>query len=324
MGNVEYRLVREGWGKALVELGHENPKVVVLVGDLASSTMVNLFQQAFPERFVQCGIAEQNMAGIASGLSLVGKIPFFSTYGAFAAFRAADQVRVTICYSNLNVKIGGAHGGLSVGPDGASHQVMEEIAVMRSLPNMKMIIPCDYYEAFKATKAAAMIYGPVYIRFGREKAPVVTSQESPFEFGKANIFREGDDIAIVACGLLVHEALLAAEELSQRGIEARVVNMHTLKPLDEACLIDSARKCGAIITAEEHQINGGLGSSCAHVIAREFPVPMDYVAVMDRFGESGKPDELLTAYGLRSTNIIEKSMRLLKRKSSGVKAHNSF
>jgi len=314
MADTEYKLTREGWGRALVELGRENPNVVVLVGDLAASTMVNLFQKEFPERFIEVGIAEQNMTTIAAGLSLVGKIPFFTTYGAFATCRVADQLRVTVCYSNLNVKIGGAHGGISVGPDGATHQAMEEIAIMRSLPNMKMIVPADYYETFKATKAAASIIGPVYIRFGREKVPVVTDENSPFIFGKANIKREGQDVAIIACGVMVHEALVAANDLEKTGISARVINMHTLKPLDEECIVAAARECGAIVTAEEHQIYGGLGSAVAQVVARECPVPMDYVAVMDRFGESGKPDELLTAFGLRSTNIVEKVKRVVGRK----------
>ncbi len=318
MANTEYKLTREGWGKALVELGKENPNVVVLVGDLSGSTMVNFFQEAFPERFIECGIAEQNMTTIAAGLCIAGKIPFYATYGAFASCRAADQLRVTVCYSNLNVKIGGAHGGISVGPDGATHQAMEEIAILRSLPNMKMIIPADYYEAFKATKAAAEIYGPVYIRFGREKVPVVTNPDSPFVFGKANILRDGNDVAIIACGVLVNEALIAAEELAKKGIEARVINMHTLKPLDDECIIKAAKDCGAIVTAEEHQIFGGLGSSCAHVVSREYPVPMDYVAVMDRFGESGKPDELLTAFGLRSVNIVDKVNKVLARKKKSV------
>jgi transketolase len=314
MGETEYKLTREGWGRALVELGRENPNIVVLVGDLASSTMVDMFQREFPARFIECGIAEQNMATIAAGLSLTGKIPFFATYGAFASCRAADQVRVTICYSNLNVKIGGAHGGISVGPDGATHQAMEEIAIMRSLPNMKMIIPADYHETFKATKAAAQIDGPVYIRFGREKVPVVTDEKTPFMFGKANIMRDGGDIAIIACGVMVHEALLASEELARLGIEARVINMHTLKPLDEECIIEAARECGAIVTAEEHQIYGGLGSAVAQIAAREYPVPIDYVAVMDRFGESGKPEELLTAFGLRSADIVKKAQRVLSMK----------
>jgi transketolase len=316
MGNVEYKLTREGWGKALVELGRENPNVVVLVGDLASSTMVDMFQKEFPERFIECGIAEQNMTTIAAGLSLVGKIPFFATYGAFASCRAADQLRVTVCYSNLNVKIGGAHGGISVGPDGATHQAMEEIAIMRAMPNMRMVVPADYFETFKATKAAAAIKGPVYIRFGREKVPVVTDVNTPFVLGKANLIREGSDVAIIACGVMVHEAILCADELAQSGIEARVINMHTLKPLDEDCILRAARECGAIVTAEEHQIYGGLGSAVAQVVSREYPVPIDYVAVMDRFGESGKPEELLTAFGLRSGNITAKVMRVLKMKKA--------
>jgi transketolase len=320
MQNVEYKLTREGWGRALVELGKENPNVVVLVGDLAASTSVNLFKEAFPDRFIECGIAEQNMATIAAGLSLTGKIPFFATYGAFASCRAADQIRVTLCYSNLNVKIGGAHGGISVGPDGATHQALEEIAIMRSLPNMKMIVPADYHETFKATKAAAEIPGPVYIRFGREKVPVVTDENTPFVFGKANIMREGSDIAIIACGVMVYEALVAAETLESKGISARVINMHTLKPLDEEVIISAARECGAIVTAEEHQIYGGLGSAVSQVVAREYPVPIDYVAVMDRFGESGKPDELLDAFGLRSVDIVEKANRVLKMKLDGWRA----
>jgi len=320
MHNTEYKLTREGWGRALVELGKENHDVVALVGDLAASTSVNLFKEAFPDRFIECGIAEQNMATIAAGLSLTGKIPFFATYGAFASCRAADQLRVTLCYSNLNVKIGGAHGGISVGPDGATHQALEEIAIMRSLPNMKMIVPADYYETFKATKAAAEIKGPVYIRFGREKVPVVTNEKTPFVFGKANIMHEGSDIAIIACGVMVYEALVAVEEIESKGISARVINMHTLKPLDEEVIISTARECGGIVTAEEHQIYGGLGSAVAQVVAREYPVPMDYVAVMDRFGESGKPDELLDEFGLRSTDIVEKANRVLKMKLNGWRA----
>ena len=237
---TEYKLTREGWGRALVELGKENPDVVVLVGDLAASTSVNLFKEAYPDRFIECGIAEQNMATIAAGLSLTGKIPFFATYGAFASCRAADQIRVTICYSNLNVKIGGAHGGISVGPDGATHQALEEIAIMRSLPNMKMIVPADYYETFKATKAAAVISGPVYIRFGREKVPVVTDQNTPFVLGNANILRDGSDVAIIACGVMVYEALVASEELEKSRISVRVINMHTLKPLDEEAIVSAA------------------------------------------------------------------------------------
>jgi transketolase len=320
MAELEYKPTREGWGRALVELGKENPDVVVLVGDLTASTNVNLFKEAFPDRFIECGIAEQNMATIAAGLSLVGKIPFFTTYGVFASCRAADQIRVSICYSNLNVKIGGAHGGISVGPDGATHQALEEIAIMRAMPNMKMIVPCDYYETFKATKAAAEIKGPAYIRFGREKVPVVTGPDSPFVFGRANIMRDGSDVAIISCGVMCYEALGAAEGLLNKGISTRVINMHTLKPLDEEVVIAAARECGAIVTAEEHQIYGGLGSAVAQVIARECPVPVEYVAVMDRFGQSGKPDELMDAFGLRSKDIIDKVNRVLKLKLDGWRA----
>jgi len=311
----EMKKTREGFGRGLVELGKTNPAVVVLVGDLADSTMTNLFQAEFPERFIEVGVAEQNMMTVAAGLSLVGKIPFLSTYGAFAACRSLDQVRVTLCYGNLNVKIGGAHGGISVGPDGATHQAMEEISIMRAMPNMKMIVPADFYEARKATLAAAEIYGPVYIRFGRENVPVITAPDAPFEFGKATKFRDGGDITLIACGVMVYESLVAAEQLAREGIDARVLNMHTLKPLDEAAIIRAARETGAIVTAEEHQINGGLGGAVAEVVVRNFPVPVEMVAVEDRFGQSGKPDELMAAFGLKSRNIVEKARKVLGRKA---------
>jgi transketolase len=306
---------REGFGRGLVELGKTNPNVVVLVGDLADSTMTSFFQEAFPERFVEVGVAEQNMMTVAAGLSLVGKIPFLSTYGAFAACRSLDQVRVTLCYGDLNVKIGGAHGGISVGPDGATHQAMEEISIMRSIPRMKLIVPADFHEARKATMAAAEIYGPIYIRFGRENVPVVTTADSPFEFGKATTMRDGGDITFIACGVMVYEALVAAEELKREGIDARVLNMHTIKPLDEAAILRAAGETGAIVTAEEHQINGGLGGAVAEVVVRNHPVPVEMVAVEDRFGQSGKPDELMAAFGLKSRNIVEKARKALGRKA---------
>jgi transketolase len=316
----ELKKTREGFGRGLVELGHANPNVVVLVGDLAESTMTSLFQEAFPDRFVQVGVAEQNMVTVAAGLSLVGKIPFLSTYGAFASCRALDQIRVTLCYGDLNVKIGGAHGGISVGPDGATHQAMEEISIIRSIPRMKMIVPADFYEAKKATIAAAGIYGPMYIRFGRENVPVVSEPSTPFEFGKGAQYRDGGDLTIIACGVMVYEALVAHEELKKEGIEARVVNMHTLKPLDEVIIEHAARETGAIVTAEEHQINGGLGGAVAEAVVRRFPVPVEMVAVEDRFGQSGKPDELMAAFGLKAVNIIEKAKRVLKRKQQAVAA----
>jgi len=310
----EMKKTREGFGRALAELGRSNPDVVVLVGDLTDSTMVSFFAKEFPDRFIEMGVAEQNMMNAAAGLSLIGKIPFLATYGAFASCRCADQIRVTVCYSNLNVKIGGAHGGISVGPDGATHQAMEEIAMMRCLPNMKVVVPADFDEARKATLASAEIWGPVYIRFGRENVPVVTDRDTPFEFGRGLMMREGADIAIVACGVMVYEAMVAAETLAAEGIEARVINLHTIKPIDREILVQAAQECGAIVTTEEHQINGGLGGAVAEVIVRTQPVPMEFVAVDDRFGQSGKPDELMAAFGLKAPDIVRAVHRVIARK----------
>ena len=312
---VEMKKTREGFGRALVDLGERDPRIVVLVGDLSESTMVSFFAERFPERFIQVGIAEQNMMCIAAGLAAMGKIPFLATYGAFASCRAADQIRVTVAYTNLNVKIGGAHGGISVGPDGATHQAMEEISIIRSIPNMSMIVPCDYWETYKATLAAAQHPGPVYLRFGREDVPVVTSADTPFTFGKGEVFAEGRDLTIIACGVMVYEALRARETLAERGIAARVVDLHTVKPIDTALIERCARETGAIVTAEEHQVNGGLGGAVAEVVVRSHPVPMEFVAVMDRFGQSGKPAELMDAFGLRARDIVAAADRALQRKS---------
>ena len=312
---VAMKKTREGFGRALVDLGERDPRIVVLVGDLSESTMVSFFAERFPERFIQVGIAEQNMMCVAGGLAAMGKIPFLATYGAFASCRAADQMRVTVAYSNLNVKIGGAHGGISVGPDGATHQAMEEISIVRSIPNMSMIVPCDFWETYKATLAAAQHQGPVYLRFGREDVPVVTAEDTPFTFGKGAVFAEGRDLTIIACGVMVYEALRARETLSERGLTARVVNLHTLKPIDAALIERCARETGAIVTAEEHQVNGGLGGAVAEVAVRTHPVPMEFVAVMDRFGQSGKPAELMDAFGLRAKNIVAAAERALQRKS---------
>jgi transketolase len=311
---VEMKKTREGFGRALVDLGEQDPRIVVLVGDLSESTMVNFFAERFPDRFIQVGIAEQNMCGIAAGLAAMGKIPFFSTYGAFASCRAADQIRVTVAYSNLNVKIGGAHGGISVGPDGATHQAMEEISIIRSIPNMSMIVPCDYWETYKATIAAAQHDGPVYIRFGREDVPVVTSKDTPFTFGKAEVFGDGKDLTVIACGVMVYEALRARETLAERGVSARVVDLHTVKPIDRETILRCARETGAIVTAEEHQVNGGLGGAVAEVVVQGAPVPMELVAVHDRFGQSGKPAELMDAFGLRARDIVAAAERVIKRK----------
>jgi transketolase len=311
---VEMKKTREGFGRALVDLGEKDPRIVVLVGDLSESTMVHFFAEKFPDRFIQVGIAEQNMACVAAGLAAMGKIPFFSTYGAFASCRSADQIRVTIAYTNLNVKIGGAHGGISVGPDGATHQAMEEISIIRSIPNMSIVVPCDYWETYKATVASAKHNGPVYIRFGREDVPVVTTQDTPFTFGRGEVFAEGSDLSIIACGVMVYEALRAREELAQRGISARVVNLHTPKPIDRALIERCAKETGAIVTAEEHQVNGGLGGAVAEVVVQNSPVPMELVAVHDRFGQSGKPSELMDAFGLRAKDIVAAADKVLARK----------
>jgi len=313
----ELKRTREGFGHGLLDLGERNPNVVVLVGDLSGSTNVNFFAQKYPERFIQVGIAEQNMMCVAAGLAAVGKIPYLATYGAFAACRSLDQIRVTVAYSDLPVKIGGAHGGISVGPDGATHQAMEEIAIIRSIPNMRMIVPCDYWETRKATVAAAADPHPVYIRFGREPVPVVTNAETPFVLGKAAVLRPGGDLAIIACGVMVFEALVAAEALAARGIDARVVNIHTLKPLDTAEIERAARECGAIVTAEEHQIHGGLGGAVAEVVVRTHPIPVEFVAVNDRFGRSGKQEELMTAFGIKSPDIVRAADRVLSKKRAG-------
>jgi len=314
LAKPEMKKTREGFGKALVELGESNPQVVVLVGDLSESTMVNFFAEKFPERFIQVGVAEQNMMTVAAGLSLVGKIPFLSTYGAFASCRSLDQVRVTLCYGQLNVKIGGAHGGISVGPDGATDQAMEEISIMRAMPNMTMIVPADFQQTRKATLAAAAMHGPVYIRFGRENVPVVTSVDTPFELGRGIEMAPGGDLAIIACGVMVYEALVAREELLKEGIEARVINLHTLKPLDTEIIVKAARETGALVTAEEHQVHGGLGGAVAECTARMHPVPVEMVAVYDRFGQSGKPDELMAAFGLKSKDVVARAHDVLKRK----------
>lgn len=311
---VEMKKTREGFGRALVDLGERDPRIVVLVGDLTESTMVSFFAEAFPDRFVQVGIAEQNMACVAAGLAAMGKIPFFATYGAFASCRAADQIRVTIAYTNLNVKIAGAHGGISVGPDGATHQAMEEISIIRSIPNMSMVVPCDYWETYKATVAAAEHAGPVYIRFGREDVPVVTAKDTPFTFGRGEVFAEGRDLTLIACGVMVYEALRAREALEGRGVSARVVDLHTVKPLDRDLILRCARETGAIVTAEEHQVNGGLGGAVAEVVVQHHPVPMELVAVHDRFGQSGKPAELMDAFGLRARDIVAAADKVLARK----------
>ncbi|TAL57399.1 MAG: transketolase family protein, partial [Nanoarchaeota archaeon] len=272
------------------------------------------FKKNFPERFIEVGIQEQNMAGLAAGMSFCGKIPFIASYAAFNPGRNWDQLRVSICYSEANVKMIGAHAGISVGPDGATHQAMEDIAITRVLPNLTVIVPCDYYEAKRATMAIAEKKGPVYMRFGKENVPIITTEETSFEIGKAQTFREGKDLTVIACGPLVYEALIAAKQLEGEGIDVRVINMSTIKPLDKEAIIKAARETRAIVTAEEHQIIGGLGGAVAECVVKNYPVPVEFVAVNDRFGESGQPEELMKKFLVKSPNIIWSVKEAIKRK----------
>lgn len=306
--------LRAGFGQGLVEAGQQNPDVVALTADVCGSVKINDFAKAFPERFVQCGIAEANMVGIAAGLSLCGKVPFLGGFAEFVTGRVYDQIRQVVCYSNKNVKVCGSHAGISLGEDGATHQTMEDIALMKALPNMTVLVPCDYNQAKAATLAAAKHVGPVYLRLGRSKMPNFTDENAPFEIGKAQLLSAGKDVTIFACGHLVWEALEAAKALEAEGIQAEVINIHTIKPLDVDAIVASAKKTGAVVTCEEHLFNGGLGDSVAQALALRQPTPMEYVAVDDKFGESGTPDEMLTNYGLRAKNIVEKVHAVLKRK----------
>ena len=314
LDNPEYKLTRQGYGEGLVTAGEINENVVVIGADITSSVKVDIFKEKFPDRFFNIGIAEQNQMGVSAGLSLVGKIPFVTNYGVFLAGRAWDQIRTTICYSNLNVKLGGAHGGISVGPDGATHQALEEISIMRCIPNMRVVVPCDYQETKKATLEAAKMYGPIYIRFGREKVPVVTREDTPFEIGKAYALTEGRDVAIIACGAMVYESLVASRELEKLGIGAMVINNHTIKPLDKDTILEAAKVTGAFVTVEEHQLAGGMGSAIAEYISGEYPIPIRMVGIEDRFGESGDPEDLLRNFGLKGLNIVEAVKDVLKKK----------
>jgi transketolase len=305
---------RFGFGEGLVELGERHDNVVVLGGDITGSVMTSYFKERFPERFFSIGIAEQNATTIAAGLALSGKIPFFASYGAFCALRNADQLRISVCYNEANVKIGGGHAGISVGPDGATHQVLEEVAFLRTLPHMTMIVPCDYLEAKKATVAMGEMVGPAYIRFGRSPVPLFTTEQTPFTLGKANVLRDGNDVALLANGAMVWEALTAAAELAKKGINARVVNVHTVKPIDVEAICNAARECGCIVTAEEHQVHGGLGGAVAEVTAKNAPVPIEFVGVKDSFGGSGDPEELMVKFGLTWKEIYASALVAMKRR----------
>ncbi len=309
------RPTKTGFSEGLLKAGELCPDLVLLGADITSSVGMNEFKTKFPERFISLGIAEQNCAGVAAGLALGGKIPVFSTYGVFAAMRATDQIRVSICYNNLHVIIGGAHAGISVGPDGATHQALEDIAVMRVLPNMTVISPCDATQTAIATMAAInTATGPVYIRFGREAVPDFTSSSQNFVIGKGQVFEEGKDITIITTGHMTWEAIVATRILRDKNIHATVINLHTIKPIDSDLIIDSARQTGAVLTVEEHQVAGGLGSAVAEVLVRHYPVSMDFIGMEDRFGEPGQPFELMKKYGLCAENIVEKAVLLLSGK----------
>ncbi len=312
---LRQQAVRDGYGDGLLMAGEANPNVVALCADLSESTRTQPFQKKFPDRYVEIGVAEQNMATLASGMAAMGKIPYISSYAMFSPGRNWEQIRTTIAYNVRHVIIAGAHAGVSVGPDGATHQAVEDMAIMRVIPTMTVIAPCDAIEAKKATFAAMSLAGPVYIRFAREKTPVVTTEETPFAVGKAEVFRQGNDVAIIACGPLVYNALVAAEELAKEGIEAMVVNNHTVKPMDVDAIVAAAKATGAVVTVEEHQINGGMGSAVCEILAEHCPVPVERIGVRDRFGESGEPNELVEAFGMGAASIVEAAKRVIGRKS---------
>lgn len=321
--DAEQRPTRDGYGEGLVIAGEADPNVVALCADLTESTRAEAFSKKFPERFFEVGVAEQNMATIAAGLGTAGKIPFISSYATFSPGRNWEQIRTTISYNDSNVKIAGAHAGISVGPDGATHQAIEDIATMRVMANMKVIVPCDAIEAKKATVAAAKVWGPVYLRFGREKTAVLTSEATPFNIGKAEVFWESNgklgkskkpQVAIIACGSLVQNALLAAKELEEDGIGTIVVNNHTIKPLDEKKLLEVAEECGAVVTVEEHQVSGGLGGAVAELLAKHLPTPMEFIGMQNVFGESGDPKDLVEKYGMDARAIKDAVKKVLKRK----------
>ncbi|MAG12269.1 transketolase [bacterium] len=297
---VEQGPTRDGYGKGVVEAGERDERVVVLCADLMESTRSHWFQEKFPERYIELGVAEQNLATVGSGLANYGKIPFIASYAAFSPGRNNEQIRTTISLNNVPVKVCGMHAGVSVGPDGATHQALEDIALMRAQPNMTVIVPCDAEEARKATYTAAFNNSPVYLRFAREKTPIFTTKETLFEIGKANVLWESEkpDAVIIACGNLVYNALVAAEELKKENIEVDVINNHTIKPMDAETIVAHAKKAGAVVTVEEHQIAGGMGSAVAEVLAQEHPVPIEFIGVHDSFGQSGKPEELIAHYGM--------------------------
>ena len=311
---TEKKDTRSGFGAGLLELGKSNDQVVALCADLTGSLKMDAFEKEFPNRFFQIGIAEANMMGIAAGLTIGGKIPFTGTFANFSTGRVYDQIRQSIAYSNKNVKICASHAGLTLGEDGATHQILEDIGLMKMLPHMVVINPCDYNQTKAATIAISKYIGPVYLRFGRPSVPNFTEPDQNFEIGKAILLNEGTDVTIIATGHLVWKAIEAAEQLAAKGISAEIINIHTIKPLDNLAVLKSIKKTKCVVTAEEHQMNGGLGDSIAQLLSREMPTPQEYVAVNDSFGESGTPDQLMTKYGLDTVDIISAAERVLKRK----------
>ena len=306
---------RNGFGEGLIEAGTRNRNVLAICADLAESTRMEGFKKAHPEQYLEIGVAEQMLVAMAGGLAAAGKIPWIASYAMFNPGRSWEQVRTIMALNETNVKIAGAHAGVSVGPDGATHQAIEDIAIMRVIPHMFVVVPCDSVQTKKATLALSETFGPTYLRFAREKSAIVTTEQTPFEIGKAQTFRVGDDVAIVACGILVYNALVAAEELKREdGIDVRVVNNHTVKPMDEPGIVAAARECGAIVTVEEHQVHGGMGSRVAEILAEKHPVPIEFIGVRDTFGQSGDPLELIEHYGMGTTAIKEAVRRAYKRK----------
>ena len=312
--NIEQFPTRNGYGEGLLELATKDERIVVLTADLAESTRVLEFSKKFPERFIECGVAEQNMMGVAAGLALAGKVPFVSSYAVFSPGRSWDQLRVSVCYSEANVKVAGAHTGISVGPDGATHQALEDIAITRVLPNLTVVVPCDSIQARKATIALGQMQGPAYFRLGRDKTAVMTTEETEFIVGKAQVFKEGNDVVIIGSGPVLYNGLLAALELEKEGVSVMVVNNHTVKPIDIETIVASAKHCGAVVTLEEHQVMGGAGSAVCEVLAQHYPVPVQMVGVQDHFGESGEPTELIEKYGMGKDAIINAVRKVIARK----------
>lgn len=314
--STDKKETRMGFGDGLYEIAKRNLNVIGLSADLSESLRMDKFKKEFPERFVQCGIAEANMIGIAAGMTIGGKIPYTGTFANFSTGRVYDQIRQSIAYSNKNVKICASHAGLSLGEDGATHQILEDIGLMKMLPNMKVIVPCDYNQTKAATMAIANIYSPVYLRFGRPKWWNFTPENQKFEIGKAQVFSSGNDLTIIATGHLVWKAIEAGKILEEKNYSVEVINIHTIKPLDEEAILKSVMKTKCVVTAEEHQMNGGLGDSVAQLLVRRFPIAMEMVAVKDSFGESGKPEELLTKYGLDTPDIVDAAMKVMGRKNA--------